>query len=65
MVGPVRPILKAEFPALSMGEYLKKRTDQGEIFDPWLRAHARLGAEVLNICANSITVKATPARSPR
>ena len=59
LVGPVRPTLKHEFPQLSMQEYLEKRTDRGEIFDPWLRAHTKAGADVLNICEQSVTITAT------
>ncbi len=59
MIGPVRPTKKAEFPLESIEEFLMRRNKHGEIFDPWLRQHARCGAEVLNVCKDSVVVRAT------
>jgi len=62
MIAPVRPTRKHEFPAMPMSEYLKKCAEDGGIFDPWLRTHARYGAEILNVCSRSVEVKATLAK---
>jgi hypothetical protein len=59
MIGPVRPTLKSDFPLMPMTEYMAKKTDSGEIYDPWLRLHTKCGGEVLNICSQSVVVRAT------
>ncbi len=59
MIGPVRPTAKSEFPELSMTEYLIKKNEAGETYDPWLRLHLRLGAELLNICEQSVIIQAS------
>ncbi len=56
MIAPVRPILKANHPLVPMSEYLTWRTDSGEVFDPWLRLHLRLGARLLEIADPSMTI---------
>ena len=59
VLAPVRPTQKAQFPLLPIREYLEKKSDDGEIYDPWLRVHAKLGGEILNICTESVVVKAS------
>lgn len=62
MIGPVRPIRKSEFPDLSMSDYVSRLTGEGESFDPWVREHVRAGAAILNICSESVLVRATLAK---
>jgi hypothetical protein len=62
IIAPVRPMQKDAFSSLSMADYVLKRTETGEIFDPWLRAHVRLGGEVLNVCTESVVVRASLGR---
>ncbi len=59
LLAPVRPTYKSQFQELKMSEYLLKRTELGEIFDPWLRTHHKHGGEILNICEESVLVKAS------
>jgi hypothetical protein len=59
LIAPVRPVRKSEFPNLTMAEFLEKRTDANEIFDPWLRTHSKLGGEILNVCNESVVITAT------
>ncbi|HEY8270415.1 MAG TPA: hypothetical protein VIG33_05960 [Pseudobdellovibrionaceae bacterium] len=59
VIAPVRPSQKDQFPSMPMIEYLEKQSDAGEIFDPWLRAHKNLGGEILNVCSQSVVIKAT------
>ncbi len=57
IIVPVRPSQKSNFPDISIEEYLNKKTEDGFIFDPWLRTHVRLGGEILNICHQSVVAK--------
>jgi GNAT superfamily N-acetyltransferase len=57
LVAPVRPTLKARYPLTPMERYLAWRRADGELFDPWLRVHERLGAEILGVCAGSLVVE--------
>jgi GNAT superfamily N-acetyltransferase len=56
LVAPVRPTLKARYPLTPIERYLTWRRDDGELFDPWLRVHERLGAEILGVCPASLVV---------
>jgi hypothetical protein len=55
LIAPVRPTLKSRYPLVSMERYLSWRRD-GELFDPWLRLHLRLGAKVLALSPTSMTL---------
>jgi GNAT superfamily N-acetyltransferase len=61
LVAPVRPTLKARYPLAPMERYLTWRRSDGELFDPWLRVHERLGAEILGVCLGSLLVTGTVA----
>jgi GNAT superfamily N-acetyltransferase len=58
-VAPVRPTMKSRYPLTTMARYVEWRTDEGLLFDPWLRVHARLGAEILEVCEPSMTIRGT------
>ena len=58
-VAPVRPTLKARYPLTAMERYLGWRRADGQLFDPWLRVHERLGAEILGVCPGSLLVEGT------
>jgi len=57
LVAPVRPTLKARYPLAAMERYLGWRRADGQLFDPWLRVHERLGAEILGVCPGSLRVE--------
>ena len=59
MIAPVRPTLKQDFPEQTLDEYIQKRDEKNEVFDPWLKLHVRLGGEVLNVCHESVIINAT------
>jgi GNAT superfamily N-acetyltransferase len=59
LVAPVRPTLKARYPLTPMQRYLTWRRADGQLFDPWLRVHERLGAEILGVCPGSLLVEGT------
>jgi hypothetical protein len=61
LVAPVRPSWKARYPLVPIDRYVTWRVDDGRLFDPWLRAHANLGAELVRPCLESMTVPGTVA----
>jgi hypothetical protein len=43
----VRPSWKERYPLVAIERYAAWRRGDGRLFDPWLRVHERLGADVL------------------
>ncbi len=56
LIAPVRPVGKARFAQESMEDYLARERD------PWLRVHLESGAEIVNVCHDSVRVRATLAK---
>lgn len=56
---PVRPSLKSRHPLVPMHEYIQWRQPDGSPFDPWLRIHQRMGAEILGIAPHSMVITGT------
>ena len=61
LYAPVRPTLKHEHPWLAMGEYVRRVRADGLPEDPWLRVHARAGAEVVKVAPRSMTISGSLA----
>jgi hypothetical protein len=61
LIAPVRPVLKAQYPLAPMAQYLTWRTDDDQVFDPWLRLHLRLGGVQVGVAYPSMTIKGTVA----
>ncbi|HSB62142.1 MAG TPA: GNAT family N-acetyltransferase [Vicinamibacteria bacterium] len=61
-VAPVRPVLKAAYPLIPMEEYVRWTDGDGLPFDPWLRTHARLGAELLSVLPRAMVIAGPVAR---
>jgi hypothetical protein len=61
LVAPVRPSLKCRYPIIPMERYAHWTTDDGLPFDPWLRAHARVGARIVRVCPDSMVIPGTIA----
>jgi GNAT superfamily N-acetyltransferase len=59
LVAPVRPSVKHLYPLTPMYTYIKWRREDGLLFDPWLRAHERLGAEIVGIAQDSLVSEGT------
>src|SRR5207244_11272726 len=57
MIAPARPTLKHRYPLTSIQSYVRWKRSDGTPFDPWIRTHWRLGAELLTTepCAMTIT----------
>ena len=61
LIAPVRPTRKHEFPLIPMERYVAWMREDGLPWDPWIRLHARLGAEVLDVCPASMRIEGTVA----
>ncbi len=59
LIAPVRPTLKDRYPLIPLERYAWWTRDDGLPFDPWLRAHARLGGELLEVCPASMRIEGT------
>lgn len=46
----VRPTCKVLYPSVPQAEYIHWKRHDGELFDPWLRLHARAGGQILGTC---------------
>jgi GNAT superfamily N-acetyltransferase len=53
LLAPVRPILKARMPWLTIAEYAEVRLPNGRHFDPWIRTHEDLGGQIIATCESS------------
>jgi hypothetical protein len=56
VIGPLRPTRKAAYPFVDMAAYLEWKSEDGSAFDPWLRQHLALGAQVLGIARRSLVI---------
>ena len=62
MVAPVRPNQKSMYPITPMERYINWTHTDGEApFDAWMRVHWRLGARVVKVCPQSMTIPGTVA----
>jgi len=61
LIAPVRPTWKDRYPLIPMDEYARWTREDGLPFDPWFRVHARMGAELLQTCVESMRVEGSPA----
>jgi len=59
LIAPVRPTLKERYPLIPMERYICWRRDDDSAFDPWIRVHERLGAEIVAVAERSMTVEGT------
>ena len=56
LIAPVRPTWKERYPLTPMERYVLWRREDGQPYDPWIRVHERLGAEILDVCLRSMTI---------
>lgn len=61
LVAPVRPSLKHRYPLTPIERYVEWRREDGLLFDPWLRAHERVGAEIVGIAQDSLVSEGSVA----
>jgi hypothetical protein len=58
-VAPVRPSLKEHYPITPIEEYVAWRREDGQLFDPWMRVHERMGARVATSLPRSLRITGT------
>ena len=56
LIAPVRPTMKERYPLTPMDRYIRWTRQDGLPFDPWIRVHHRLGAEILAVAPHSLVV---------
>ena len=61
LIAPVRPSLKERYPLVEIERYAEWRRPDGLLFDPWMRVHERLGAEILKPEPRSLRITGTVA----
>jgi GNAT superfamily N-acetyltransferase len=61
LVAPVRPTRKERYPLIPIERYARWRRDDGLLFDPWLRVHERLGAEVIGTAEEAMLIEGSRA----
>lgn len=59
LIAPVRPTWKERHPHVPLAEYMHWTREDGLPFDPWIRLHARLGAEILTVASRSLDISGT------
>jgi GNAT superfamily N-acetyltransferase len=61
LIAPVRPSWKERYPLAPIERYVTWRRDDGELLDPWMRLHERLGARVATPLPESMRISGTVA----
>jgi len=61
VVAPVRPTLKPTYPLTPMERYVQWTDTEDLPFDPWMRVHGRLGAEVVRVMPRAMVIVGTVA----
>jgi GNAT superfamily N-acetyltransferase len=57
MIAPVRPTWKERYPLTPIERYALWRREDGFHYDPWLRAHERVGGDILSPAPKSMCVQ--------
>lgn len=65
LVAPVRPTEKHRYPLIPIERYIRWRRDDGWPFDPWIRVHERVGAEILRSASAAMRVTGSIAEWER
>jgi GNAT superfamily N-acetyltransferase len=61
LIAPVRPSWKERYPLTPIESYVQWRRADGELLDPWMRMHERLGARVAAPLPRSMRISGTVA----
>ena len=61
LIAPVRPSAKERYPLTPIERYASWRREDGLPFDPWMRAHAHAGAEILRPEPKSLYIEGSVA----
>ena len=61
LIAPVRPSQKSHYPLIPMARYIRWTNHASLPFDAWLRVHARLGAQLVKVCPESMAITGSVA----
>jgi len=61
LVAPVRPSWKERYPLTPIERYVGWRREDGQLLDPWMRVHERLGARVATPLPQSMRITGSVA----
>jgi GNAT superfamily N-acetyltransferase len=61
LIVPARPTWKSRYPLTPMDRYAFWTRADGLPFDPWIRTHVRLGADLLAVASESVRITGTVA----
>jgi hypothetical protein len=61
LIAPLRPTLKERYPLTPIERYASWTREDGLPFDPWIRLHVRVGAEILLPVERSLHITGTVA----
>jgi GNAT superfamily N-acetyltransferase len=59
LIAAVRPTGKPRYPLLPMADYAAARNADGQVLDPWLRAHVRVGGRIAGVCERAMSIPAS------
>jgi hypothetical protein len=62
LIVPARPTWKSRYPLTPMDRYAYWKRKDGLPFDPWIRTHMRLGADLLAVASESLRITGTVAQ---
>jgi hypothetical protein len=57
LIAPVRPTWKERYPLAPIERYMHWTRADGLPFDPWIRVHHRLGAELLGVAQRALDIR--------
>jgi hypothetical protein len=64
-VAPVRPSWKERYPTIPIERYVRWRRPDGQLLDPWMRVHERMGARVSTVLPRSLRITGSVAEWER
>ncbi|MCK4312076.1 MAG: GNAT family N-acetyltransferase [Candidatus Cloacimonetes bacterium] len=59
LIIPVRPTLKKDYPLTVIEQYITWKREGGQLFDPWLRVHEKLGGKIIKVCSKAMKISGT------
>lgn len=59
IIAPVRPSWKERYPLTPIENYIRWTTDGNRPFDPWIRVHHKLGADIMKPASRSLQITGT------
>src|ERR671937_1899822 len=61
LIAPVRPANKSAYPLAPIDRYARWTNEDALPLDPWIRVHARLGADILDVAPRALIILGTVA----